>query len=175
MMSFFGEEAKLYAKEYDAVEAMRAMWSADIQRFFEALHPEVEKLLDEKVHTRPTSGYRYWWRDSAVPPSGGTAMLWSAREYPELIRDQSLLWEAYLETGRNQHANEATHVAWRQRGEAGLRGAPGVEVGMGAASSFRPLNLRFRWKVDPVAETAEPIARALDVLYRAVLEVGKVG
>jgi hypothetical protein len=172
-MSFFGEEARLFSKEYDVVEAMRTAWAADIQRFFEALHPEVEKLLGMRLQTRHSSGYRYWWVRSEFPEVGN-ATLWGAREYPELIRDQTVLWEAYLDIN-GQHASEATQAAWSRRVEAGLQDVPGLKVGSGAADSFRPLTLNCRWEKDPVAETAVPIARALQVLHRAVAELGKAG
>lgn len=172
-MSFFGEEATLFSKEYDVVEAMRAAWSADLQRFFDALHPEVGKLVEGTLRTRPTAGYRYWWIPSDFP-AVGNATLWYSREYPELIRDQMLCWDAYLDI-RGQQAPEATQVAWRSRVASELQKVPGLEVHMGAAGSFRPLSLRFRWDKAPVAESAVLVASILQVMNRAVSELGRAG
>jgi hypothetical protein len=166
-MRFFSEEAQLFSKEYDVVEAMRTAWAADIQRFFDALHPEVERRVGQTLSTRHSSGYRYWWLRSESP-SMGNATLWSPREYPELIRDKSLIWEAYLDV-RGTHAPEEVQAKWLRLVKPELPGVPGVfEIHQGTADSFRPLRLTFRWTQDPIIELAEPVARVLQVLSRAV-------
>jgi hypothetical protein len=164
-MSFFSEDAQLFSREYDVVEAMKAAWEADLQRFFDALHGAVQGRVGERLSRKLPAGYRYWWLEpeaSAV----GSAMLWYFREYPELIRDRKLIWYAYLEV-QGHHAAEVVQASWRSLAEPGLRSVSGLSFELGPPDQFKPLRLLFSWKQDPVVELAEPVARTLQVLRQA--------
>jgi hypothetical protein len=177
-MSFFGEEATLFAREYAIVEALRTAWASDLQRFFEALHPAVderlhEKGLDAKLSTKHSKEYRYWWIPSEVPKVGN-ATLWYAKEYPELIRDGQVHWSAYLDI-MGARADEALQKAWVQLAMPELQKLEGVSLMLGSAATFRPLRLVFRWREDPISESAPLIADSLNILHRAILKLGKPG
>lgn len=170
-MNFFGEEATLFAREYTVVEALRTAWASDLQRFFDALHPAVEKHLhekglDAKLITKHSKEYRYWWIPSESSEIGN-ATLWYDREYPELIRDGQVHWSAYLDI-KGAHSSEALQKAWVQVAMSELQKLERVSLTLGSAATYRPLRLVFPWREDPISESAPLIADSLDILRRAV-------
>jgi len=177
-MSFFSEEAELFAREYAIVEAMRTAWSDDIKRFFTTLHSAVEQRLceelgDVKLHKRLTAGSPgslYWWISSGASEIGN-ATLWYSREYPELIRDKQVHWRAYLDI-ESRKAPEKIQSKWTGLVEPELRKLqPGLTLALGAADTFTPLRLVVHWREDPITESAILLADVLAILHRAVSKV----
>lgn len=178
-MSFsFSEEAKLFAREYAIVEAMRTAWSHDIERFFETLYAAVERELQDrlsgvKLHTKLTSGHPgslYWWIPS-TEPKVGNATLWYSREYPELIEDKWIHWRAYLDI-KSRRAPEGIQRQWVDFALPELRKLSiDLSVTQGGMDTFSPLKLAVKWREDPIAETAGLFAEVLKILHQTVSRV----
>lgn len=172
-MSFFSEEATLFSREYEVVEAMRTAWSADIQRFFDDLHPKVAGLLGVRLHwkiDRTQAQHRCWWLEPE-PPGVGPVTLWYDKEYPELIRDKKMLWYAYLDV-QGRPAPEAIQSAWRTLATDELRKQlAGTDIAMGPINGYKPLMLNIHWQNDPIADTAPLLAFSLQALQRAAAQV----
>ena len=165
----------MFAREYAIVEAMRAAWTGDIQRFFEKLHSAVEQRLREKhpearLLTKRTQGYLYWWIPSGEPKIGSAAF-WYNSEYPELIRDKQVHWSAYLDID-GRKAQEEIQDSWVRLATPELRKLPPeFSFAPGASGTFKPLRLVVHWKEDPIAESAGLLADSLEILHRAVSQV----
>jgi len=177
-MSYFSEEASLFAREYVIIEAMRRAWSKDLERFFEELHSAVEQRLRDKLGpvelstklTQGNPGSLYWWISSGIPETGNVT-LWYSREYPELIRDHLVYWKAYLDI-KTRKAPEDIQTKWLREAEPELRKLPPeLSLAMGRVDTFAPLKLAVRWKEDPIVETAGLLADVLAILHQAVLKV----
>ncbi len=171
-MSFFSEEATLFAREFDIVEALRTTWSADMQRFFDELYAAVQQKLQgrvssEKLVSRPTNGYRYWWV-SSTSPRKERVVLWFSTTYPELIRDKQLHWFAYLEHDNGGDAPEARQKEWSQNALPELLKREPFQLSSGFDRRYRSVKLIIKMGEDPVADSATHLVEAFDLLSRAL-------
>lgn len=61
MFESFSEAAKLYAKNYSVIKAVRTEFEQDIDAFLDCVRDEIRLAIPEGFCEKVTPTYRYWW------------------------------------------------------------------------------------------------------------------
>jgi hypothetical protein len=61
MFDTFGEAARLYARNYKVVQAVKAEFDRDVNGFLDAVREEVNSSTSGRLKEKITPVYRYWW------------------------------------------------------------------------------------------------------------------